>query len=114
MRPLGDRRARVRFEVVGSFWGTVDLIEPARVININRTGALVSSPSAVAADSTQVVRLTLEGHELPVETRVRYMRRVPKTGTDPEHYLIGLEFLSAPTSLVDAIDQLTSRSTSGS
>src|SRR5437870_2075071 len=40
MRPLGDRRARVRFEVVGSFWGTVDLAEPARVININRTGAL--------------------------------------------------------------------------
>src|SRR5262245_29144056 len=114
MRPLGDRRSRVRFEVLGSFWGTVDVGEPARLVNINRTGALVISRSALPPDSTQLIRLTLGGRELPVDTRVRYVKRVPGTDQEPEHYLIGLEFQSAPGILTETIDLLTSRSSSPS
>jgi c-di-GMP-binding flagellar brake protein YcgR len=112
MKPLGDRRTRVRFEVVGSFWGTVDVGEPARLVNISRTGALVASRSAVAADSTQTLRLTLQGHELPVDTKVRYLRHVPPAEGKPEHYLIGLEFVSVPPSLLETIEQIVNRSAS--
>ena len=110
MKPLGDRRARVRFEVVGSFWGRADVSETARVVDINRTGALVWSRSAFANESMQVIRLTVEGQELLVDTKVRHLRRVAGTDVEPEHYLIGLEFLAAPSALLDSIDQLARRS----
>ena len=110
MKPLGDRRGRVRFEVVGSFWGMADVSETARVVDINRTGALVWSRSAFATESMQVIRLTLEGQELLVDTKVRHLRRVPETEFEPEHYLIGLEFLAAPSALLETIDQLARRS----
>ena len=41
---LGDRRSRVRLEVVGALWATLELTEPARVVNISREGALITSP----------------------------------------------------------------------
>jgi hypothetical protein len=113
-KPLGDRRARVRFEVVGSFWGMADVSETARVVDINRTGALIWSRSAFATESTQVIRLTLEGQELLVDTKVRHLRRVPETEREPEHYLIGLEFLAVPTSLLETIDELAVRPASSS
>ena len=114
MRPLGDRRARVRYEVVGSFWGTLDVTEPARVININRTGALLAAGSPLAPDSIQVVRLVIEGRDVSVDAKVRSIRHMPKQAGQPEHYLVGLEFVSTPPVLIDSIDHITGRSGSAS
>jgi len=109
MKPLGDRRARVRFEVVGALWGTVDINESARIVNINRTGALLASRLGAAADSTQTILMTVEGHEVKVEAKVRHLRRVPATPVEPDHYLIGVEFLAPPPTLLDSIDDLMVR-----
>ena len=62
MRPLGDRRSRIRLEVVGSLWGTLESDRQAKLLNISRTGALIVSPVPAAVDSTQSVRVTIEGH----------------------------------------------------
>ena len=101
-KPLGDRRARVRFEVVGTLWGTLELHESSRIVDISRFGVLMESSLALPPDSEQSVRLEIGGEEVRVDGRVRYLRRI----TDGNHaaYLIGLEFLSLPASVVAAID----------
>ena len=104
MRPLGDRRARIRLEVVGVLWGTLEATPTARVLNISRTGALIESPMGVPLESVQTVRFTVGGEAVTVDARVRHLRRVPGAAT-PE-YLVGVEFVSAPEALLNSIERL--------
>ena len=107
MRPLGDRRALVRMEVVGRFWGALELIETARIVNISTTGALIESPLPVALHSTEALRLVVDGEEIVVGAQVRHQRQVCREGEVPQ-YLIGLEFVSPPQLLVHSVEQLSS------
>ena len=103
MRPLGDRRRRIRLEVVGSLWGTLEVERQATLMNISRSGALILSPVAAAVDSTQSVKLTIEGHEIKLAARVRHLHRVTPSSGAPE-YRIGLEFLEAPEVLSHSLE----------
>ena len=105
MRALGDRRARLRFEVVGTLRGTLETMEPARLVNISGTGALVETPVAMQVDSIQVVQVTLDGQATRVTARVRHQSRI---GQYPEriHYVVGLEFLTAPAALLESVSHL--------
>jgi len=103
MRPLGDRRRRIRLEVVGSLWGALDVERDAQLVNISRAGALIVSPVPAAVDSTQSVKLTVEGHEVRLDARVRHLQKVGDGGAEPL-YRIGLEFLEAPAVLVHALE----------
>jgi len=100
---LGDRRSRVRLEVVGALWATLELTEPARVVNISRDGALLTSPVAMPPESVQPLHLKLEGQEVIVDARVRHVRRVSGP-EEPIRYLVGVEFLSVPPALARAAD----------
>lgn len=103
MKPLGDRRRRIRLDVVGSLWGVFEIEREAELVNISRGGALIMSPTPAPVDSTQSIRLTLEGHEVSLDARVRHLRRV--TGRAGEAvYRIGLEFLDAPGVLAHALE----------
>jgi hypothetical protein len=102
MKTLGDRRSEVRLEVLGSLYGTLELDEQARVVNISGGGALVTATQPVTVDSMQVVRLTLDGQQLSLEARVRHATRVEGQG-DAE-YQIGLEFLKPPVALALALE----------
>ena len=93
----------MRFEVVGSLWGTLEVSRQARVVNISRSGALLASPVPAALDSIQTVKLMVEGHEVKVTGRVRHLKRVTSPDDGP-HYRLGLEFLEAPTALVNALE----------
>ena len=104
MRPLGDRRRRIRLEVVGSLWGTLERDRQARLMNISRTGALIMSPVPAAVDSTQSVRLTIEGHEVKLAAKVRHLQRVTDDGSEQPLYRIGLEFLETPAVLLHALE----------
>lgn len=104
MRPLGDRRSRIRLEVVGLLWGTLEVSNQARVINISRNGALIASPMPAVVESSQAVRLVLRGQEITLRTRVKHLRWVAGAGGDDPHYRIGLEFLDQPPSLLKALD----------
>jgi hypothetical protein len=103
MKTLGDRRAEVRLEVLGSLYGTLDLDEQTKVVNISGGGALVTATQPVTVDSTQVVRLTLDGQQLSLEARVRHATRVEGRGEEPQ-YQIGLEFLKPPAALALALE----------
>jgi hypothetical protein len=104
MRPLGDRRRRIRLEVVGSLWGALVTDRTAQLLNISRTGALIISPMPAAVDSMQSVKLTVEGHEVKLDARVRHMQRLGDPAEGEPQYRIGLEFLEAPAVLVHALE----------
>jgi hypothetical protein len=104
MKPLGGRRAQVRFEVLGTLRGTLELTEAARIINISANGVLLESGARVALGSLQELQLTFDGQPTRVAARVK--RLVPLTDHSGR-YLIGLEFLSPPSSLIESIAQLS-------
>jgi len=99
MSALGDRRRRVRHEVVGALWGTLEIQEHANVLNISERGVLLAAPSPREVDSIQSLELELAGHDVQVEARVRHIRQAP----GGEH-LIGFEFLSIPSALETSAD----------
>src|SRR5688572_27916798 len=101
MRPLGDRRRRIRLEVVGSLWGALEIDRQAELMYISRTGALIVSPVSAAVDSMQSVKLTLEGHEIKLAARVRHMQRLNEAGG--QRYRIGLEVLDDPSVLCHVV-----------
>jgi hypothetical protein len=104
MKPLGDRRSRVRLEVVGVLWGTLELPGTARLLNISTTGALIQSQVAVRVDSVQPVRFTVGREQVTVDATVRHFRQVED---DPgAGYLVGLNFVSPPLALLHSIEQL--------
>ena len=103
MRSPGDRRARVRFEVFGAFWGTFDAGDAARVVDLTPLGALIESRVALAVESIQSVSLVLDDDPAIAEARVRHLRPV----TDQrDRYLIGLEFIAPSAMFLDAVDRL--------
>lgn len=95
---LGDRRSRVRLEVVGALWATLELVEPAHVVNISPDGALITSSVLMPPESVQPLHLRLEGRDVTVDARVRHVRRVSGPN-EPSRYLVGVEFLSPPPGL---------------
>lgn len=104
MASLGDRRSAVRLEIVGSLWGTLQLVEVARVLNISPGGALIMSPVPMSLDTTGPIRVNVSGHEVTLEARVRHLRHVPASPSHAEHYLIGLEFSSIPSAVAQALE----------
>jgi hypothetical protein len=104
MRSLGDRRTAVRLEIVGSLWGTLQLMEATRVLNISRGGALIRSAVPIPTDSTAPIKVTVEGQQVTLDARVRHLKHVPADVSEPAHYLIGLEFLALPATLAMAFD----------
>ena len=102
---LGDRRSHVRLEVVGALWATLELTEPATVVNISRDGALINSPVPLPPESVHSLHLNVEGRDVMVDARVRHIQPVsaPNEGTT---YLVGVEFVSSPPTLQRATEEL--------
>jgi hypothetical protein len=94
MSQLGDRRAGVRLEVVGSLWATLELNEVARVVNTSATGALIVSRTALPLDSIQVIQLRVQNREMQVSGRVRHLQRAANAPDEAPEYLVGLEFVA--------------------
>lgn len=103
MRAPGDRRSRVRFEVFGAFWGTFDAGDAVRVHNLTHHGALIEAHQPLAVESVQSVCLMLDGQPAVADARVRHLKAA---GDQDGHYLVGVEFLSAPTAFLEAVDRL--------
>ena len=105
MRPLGDRRVRIRFEVVGTLHGTLELSEPARVINLSTGGALIRTPLPLPVGSIQTIYLNLAGRTTRVTGLVR---RLTPIDAEPGRggYSVGLEFVSPPPSVAASLEEL--------
>ena len=111
MRAPGDRRARVRFEVFGAFWGTFDAGDAVRVHDLTPHGALVEANQPLAVESVQSVCLVYDGQPAVAHARVRHIRASAAHG---DRFLVGVEFMSASTTFLEAVERLTSRRPSSS
>ena len=107
----GDRRSDIRFEVFGAFWGTFDAGDPVRVHNLTHHGALIEAHQPLAVESVQSVCLMLDGEPAVADARVRHLRPA-YSETPEEHYLVGVEFLGAPTPFLEAVDRLVAQRSS--
>ena len=107
-RRLGDRRGRPRFEIVGQLWGALETIEPLRLRNLSRGGALLESASPLTPDSVHRLRVAFADVVADLQARVCHVR-VTSHGPG-ERYLIGLEFLHAQQSTLDRIEALVRES----
>ena len=103
-RAPGDRRSRMRFEVFGAFWGTFDAGDAVRVHNLTPHGALIEANQPLAVESIQSVCLLLDGQPAVADARVRHLK--PAGSADGQRYLVGVEFLTAPTAFLEAVDRL--------
>ena len=102
MRAPGDRRAQVRFEVFGAFWGTFDAGDAVRVHDLTPQGALIESHQPLAVESIQSLCLMLDGQPAMADARVRHVR----PANQGDGYLVGVEFLTASTAFLDAVERL--------
>ena len=76
-RRFGDRRTRPRFEILGPLWGTLETVEPLRLVNLSPGGALIESTLPLAVDSVQRIRVNWDGEAVDQQVRVLHRRRVP-------------------------------------
>jgi len=103
---VSDRRSQPRYDVIGALWGVLELREEARLRNVSATGASLDSPVPMALDSAQTIRLTVDGQNVAVEARVRHVYPNLDETLEPR-YVIGLEFIDPPLSVLQSIDQLS-------
>jgi hypothetical protein len=104
MRSPADRRGRVRFEVFGPFWGAFDVGEPVRVLDLSPSGALIEAQQPLAVESVQSIKLMIDGQPAVTEAKVKHVRPAPLGALD--RYLVGVEFLAAPSAFLDAVERL--------
>lgn len=96
-----DRRAYERFDVVGTLWGVLELPEPARIVNVSRSGALIDAPVEPILNSVRSLRLRVPDGDVSVEAAVRHVRPA-----EPGRFLVGVEFVAAPASVLTSIEQI--------
>jgi hypothetical protein len=102
MRAPGDRRAQVRFEVFGAFWGTFDAGDAVRVRDLTPQGALIEAHQALAVESIQSVCLMFDGQPAIADARVRHLR----PAIERDRFLVGVEFLASSSAFLDAVERL--------
>lgn len=103
---MSDRRSTPRYDVIGALWGVLELREEARLRNVSTTGVLLDSPVPMALDSEQTIHLAVDGHGVAVGARVRHVRPQAEGSMEPR-YVIGLEFIDPPLSVLHSIEQLS-------
>jgi hypothetical protein len=102
----GDRRALLRFEVVGDLEGSLNLVESPEVVDISPIGALVLSQQSFPIESLQTIQLSVKGQAAPIAGKVRHVHRV--IGEDGfARYLVGFELLSVPPALAEVLKSLS-------
>lgn len=102
---LGDRRADMRFEIVGDLWARLVAAQSLTVKNLTTSGMLVESPSHVHVGSRQQLRLTIGDEVNQVGAIVRHIS--PVAGR-PNYYLVGLAFVDLPSDARRQIETLCS------
>jgi hypothetical protein len=108
MSSTGDRRMSVRLEVVGSLWGTLEVDRPVAVIDIGPRGMRIASQEIAAVDSMRSVQIGVGEEATRVDARVRHLHYA--LAEDGRSYcVIGLEFVSPPVALSDAIGAIAAR-----
>lgn len=84
-----DRRGRVRFEIVGDLWGSVEAPATLVVRNLGVGGALVESAVALTPGSMHWLTTDVGGEPQLLQVRVRHAA----SGAPSARCLAGIEFV---------------------
>jgi hypothetical protein len=107
-RRLGDRRSRVRYEIVGQLWGSLETLEPLEIHNLSRGGALVETRVNLSTDTVHRLRFASPENTLDLQARVAHVSpRQDVTAAD--NYLVGMQFLGLPPQAADYIERVVQR-----
>ncbi len=88
---------------MGDLWGTLDIVVGMPLLNVGPGGALVQSTVPLTPQSVHHVAVSCQGEQTPTSVQVRHVR--PVVGSDGrQYYLIGLEFLFMPSTLLSQIE----------
>lgn len=98
----GDRRARGRFEIVGTLSGTLETIQRLGLRNIGPGGALVESKVPLSIGSRLTGRLSLDGQTREVRAEVRHAGGYAVRGGG-ERYVAGIEWVDMATPIDDLL-----------
>lgn len=98
---VADRRAQLRFEIVGRLRGTVASHSPVQLRDISRGGALIELQWPLKVDTLHDLRLESHSQFSQIQARVRHVRSsVP----GPQGYMVGLEFVTLDASAAQHLD----------
>jgi hypothetical protein len=100
-RIRGDRRAKNRFELVGTLPATVETWHRHPVRNLSPGGALVESTVPLLAGSRLSGRLLFQGSQREVKAEVRHTEEDGGGGT--RRYLIGLAWADGTNPVGDVV-----------
>lgn len=101
---LGDRRAGLRFEIIGQLWGALETVEYLPLRNLARGGALIETQVPVNPEGFRALRFGFNGTTQEVAVRVRHV--TTRKTADGERYLVGLEFVDASAAALNQIDRI--------
>lgn len=101
-RIRGDRRAKSRFELVGTLPGTLETWHRHRVRNLSSGGALVESTVPLAAGSRLSGRLLFQGSQRDIKAEVRHTQE-DGSGIGPGRYLVGLAWADGTRPVDDIV-----------
>jgi PilZ domain len=108
-RIRGDRRAKNRFELVGTLPGTLETWHRHPVRNLSPGGALVESTVPLPAGSRLSGRLLFQGSQREVKAEVRHTEE-DGSGGGTGRFLIGLAWADGTKPVDDVVAGETARS----
>ena len=105
----GDRRTRIRLEVVGALRAMLALDQSAQILNISAGGALITCPLPPPINSQLSLHFPLGLGECVLAARVRHHSPVTDAaGGGPRRYTVGIEFIAPTADVAALIDALAS------
>jgi hypothetical protein len=96
---VGDRRAHLRFEILGTLQGSVETSRRYEVREVSAIGALIEATELLEPGVRLKGRLVIAGRHEKIDAEVRETHKVH--GTDSGRYLIGIEFGAPVSGMVD-------------
>ena len=91
---IGDRRARARFEIVGSLTGTLETWERFRLLNLSPAGALIEASAPLPLGTSRSARLAIAARAIDAGVTIRRVANGDHRGTGGMRYLVGVEWTS--------------------
>jgi len=103
---LGDRREYPRFEVAGQLWAALTFDAEVVVRNVTTRGVLIETMLASPFKPIRAARVTLGGGVPALDAIVRHVTPVPSSAEPGHRYLVGLEFVNVPPTVLVNVTRL--------
>ena len=108
---IGDRRANVRFQVVGTMPVSMLVQERFEIVDVGTNGALLEGRLPLPVNAEYRMQLVLEGHTSEANIKVRRVTHL--SAASGSRYRIGIEFLALSPDAQDLFDGIVAADAEG-